>query len=210
MSRESAIGWCAAFLIRVLGATLRFRLTNQSGISVGSTQPPVIWLFWHNRILVVPLVHHRYFGDRPGSALTSPSKDGAIIATVMERFGMGHVRGSSSRRGATAMRELAACLKSGRDIGITPDGPRGPCYKLGPGAVVLAQQTGAPVVPIHVEYSRFIRIKSWDRFMIPLPFSRVNVTLGELYTVKQTPGNAEFEEERLRLEKMMADGTREK
>ena len=205
MNRESIIGWWAAFLIRALGLTLRFRMTNLSGIFVGATQSPVIWAFWHNRILVVPLVKQRYFYDRPGSALTSPSKDGAIIAKVMECFGQGHVRGSSSRRGATAMRELAALIENGSDIGITPDGPRGPCYKLGPGIIVLAQQTGAPVVPIHVEYTRYFQIKSWDRFRIPFPFTRVNITLGELYYVKETPGNNEFEVERLRLEKNLSN-----
>ena len=205
MNRESIIGWWAAFLIQALGLTLRFRMTNLSGIRVGTVQPPVIWAFWHNRILVVPLVKQRYFHDRPGAALTSPSKDGAIIAKVMECFGQGHVRGSSSRRGATAMRELAALIKNGVDVGITPDGPRGPCYQLGPGIIVIAQQTGAPVVPIQVEYSHFFQIKSWDRFRVPLPFTRVNITLGELCYVKATPGNAEFEIERLRLEKILSD-----
>ena len=208
MNRESLIGWWAAFLIRALGCTLRFRLTNRSGICVGSEQPPVIWALWHNRLLMVPLIRQHYFHDRPGVALTSPSRDGAIIVKVMESFGMAHVRGSSSRRGATAMRELVAFMKKGSDVGITPDGPRGPRYKLGPGIVVLAQQTGAPMVPIQVDYTHFIQFNSWDRFRIPFPFSRVNITFGELCYVNPTPGNAEFEMERLRLEKLLSDAVR--
>ena len=93
----------------------------------------------------------------------------------------------------------------GGDVAITPDGPRGPRYKLGPGIILLAQQTGAPVVPIHVEYSRYLRAGRWDGFMIPVPFARVQVTLGPLHYVRETRDRAEFEGERLRLEQMLAD-----
>jgi lysophospholipid acyltransferase (LPLAT)-like uncharacterized protein len=86
---------------------------------------------------------------------------------------------------------------------ITPDGPRGPCYKLGQGLVFLAQKNALPVVPVHVEYSRCIRLKSWDRFMIPLPFSRVEFTFGAVEHIRPTTTNEEFEAERLRLEKIL-------
>lgn len=197
------IGWFAAFLIRTLGRTLRFRVNDRTGMCEGGKQSPVIWAFWHNRMLMVPVLRERFLKDRHGTALTSPSKDGTIIAEIMGRFGQRSVRGSSSRRGATAMRELAGAIENGRDVAITPDGPRGPRYKLGPGIIVLAQQTGAPVMPIHVEYSRFLRTGRWDGFMIPLPFAKVRVTFGELYYVKATKVNAEFEAERLRLEQTL-------
>jgi lysophospholipid acyltransferase (LPLAT)-like uncharacterized protein len=205
LNRESVIGWLAAFLIRALGLTLRFRVNDLSGICDGTTQCPVIWAFWHNRMLVVPVLQERFFKNRHGSVLTSPSKDGEIIAEIMGRFGQNNVRGSSSRRGATAMRELAEVIEKGGDVAITPDGPRGPRYKLGPGIILLAQKTGAPVVPVHVEYSRCLRAGRWDGFMIPLPFARVEVTLGELYYVRETPAKAEFEGERLRLEQTLTD-----
>ena len=199
------IGWLAAFLMRALGLTLRFRVSDHSGMKAGTSRFPVIWAFWHNRMLVVPLVQERYFKERHGAVLTSPSKDGAIIAEIMGRFGQKSIRGSSSRRGAEAMRELANVIKNGGDVAITPDGPRGPRYKLGPGIIFLAQQTGAPVLPIHVEYSRCLRAGRWDGFMIPLPFARAHVTFGALYYVKEsTQANAEFEEERLRLEQTLA------
>jgi hypothetical protein len=205
MNREACIGWLVTFLMRAIGLTLRFRVEDRSGMRNGTTGRPVIWAFWHNRMLAVPILQARYFKKRHGSVLTSPSKDGQIIANIMKRFGQDHVRGSSSRRGGSALLELSSVIENGGDVAITPDGPRGPRYKLGGGIILLAQKTGAPVVTVNVEYSRCLRAGRWDGFMIPLPFARVDVTLESLYFVKQTGTNAEFEVERLRLEKRLTD-----
>jgi lysophospholipid acyltransferase (LPLAT)-like uncharacterized protein len=132
--------------------------------------------------------------------LTSASRDGAIIAAVMKSFGLKSVRGSTSRRGAAALLELTGTLEAGEDVAVTPDGPRGPCYKLGPGVVFLAQQTRAAILPIHIEYSRAVRLKSWDRFMIPLPFAKVRILCDQLIFV--APG-ADLEAERGRIEQLM-------
>ncbi|MCX6967355.1 MAG: lysophospholipid acyltransferase family protein [Verrucomicrobia bacterium] len=191
-------------LLRTLACTLRFRIEDRCGITRGAMQP-FIGAFWHNRILAIPLAYQRYCRGRRGHCLTSPSKDGAIIAGVMERFNIGSVRGSSSRRGTTALRELAALLEAGDDIAITPDGPRGPKYQLSPGIVKLAQITGIPVMPIHVGYSRYWEIKSWDAFRIPKPFSRVTVIFGPLYEVLATADDAAFEAERMRLQNLLMD-----
>jgi lysophospholipid acyltransferase (LPLAT)-like uncharacterized protein len=129
--------------------------------------------------------------------LTSASRDGAIIAAVMKSFGLRSVRGSSSRRGTAALLALAGTLEAGEDVAVTPDGPRGPRYKLGPGVVFLARQTGAGILPIHIEYSRAVRLRSWDRFMIPLPFAKVRVICGELIFVGR---DADMEAEQRRIE----------
>jgi hypothetical protein len=160
----------------------------------------MIWTFWHNRMVVVPLLYAWYTPHRKGTVLTSASGDGAIIAEVMRCFGLATARGSSSRRGATALMELREALENGRDAAVTPDGPRGPVYKLGPGVVYLAQQTGAAILPIHVEYSRALRLKSWDRFMIPLPFSAVRIEFAE--PIRVAP-EADIEAERERVERIM-------
>ena len=137
------------------------------------------------------------------SVLTSPSKDGDILAGVMANLGMGSVRGSSSRRGSTAIRELASLLESGIDLAITPDGPRGPKYSLGPGAVFLAQKTGIPIMPLHARYHSAIRLKTWDNFAIPLPFSRVDITMDPYLTID--PEATDLESERLRLETLLRE-----
>ena len=189
--------------MRAIGLTLRIRLDDRSGLLDEKIKHPVIWTFWHNRMFIIPTMQSRYYPHRRGSALTSASKDGAIIAGVMKCFGLGSVRGSSSRRGSTAIRELASVIERGEDIAVTPDGPRGPCYKLGLGVIFLAQKTGAPVVPIHVEYSRSLRLKSWDRFMIPLPFSRVHVRFDELFRVSDCATDSALEARRAQLEQIM-------
>lgn len=166
------------FLLRALSWTLRWRVEDRCGF----TRPglaPIIGVFWHNRLLAMPLLYHRFCPGRRGTCLTSPSKDGAIIAGVTAHFGIAAVRGSSSRRGSLALREMAEALAAGSDIGITPDGPRGPIYHLHPGAIKLAQLTGAPIMPVHAFYSRYWELKSWDAFRIPKPFARVEIVCGE-------------------------------
>ena len=192
------------FLLRALALTLRFRIDDRCGITRGVMRP-FIGAFWHNRMLVIPVAYQRYCLGRRGHCLTSPSKDGAIIAGVMERFGIGSVRGSSSRRGTMALRELTAILETGEDVAITPDGPRGPKYQLSPGIIKLAQLTDTPVLPIHVGYSSYWEIKSWDAFRIPKPFSCVDVVFGPLYEVCPSTDEAGFEAERARLQLFLLD-----
>ena len=121
----------------------------------------------------------------------------------MERVGFEVVRGSSSRQGVGAIRQMADVLATGRDVVIAPDGPRGPAYELGPGIVFLAQKSGAPVFPVHLEYSSYWRVKSWDRFFLPKPFSKVRVIFGEGHQVEATATEEEFERERWRLQNAM-------
>jgi lysophospholipid acyltransferase (LPLAT)-like uncharacterized protein len=121
----------------------------------------------------------------------------------VQRIGFDVVRGSSSRQGAIAMLQLSDVLAGGRDVVITPDGPRGPVYVLGPGIVLLAQKSGAVVFPLNLEYSSCWRVKSWDRFILPRPFSKVRVILGPPHRVAATSSEQEFEMERLRLQNAM-------
>ena len=162
-----------------------------------------IGALWHNRLLLLPHVLRTYFPDRRGAALISASRDGDLLADLVQRFGYDVVRGSSSRRGAAAMLQLADVIARGGDAVITPDGPRGPAYQIGGGIVWLAQRSGAPVVPVNMEYESCWRLKSWDRFILPRPFSTVRVIVGTPHRVQQTTTAEEFESERLRLQNAM-------
>jgi lysophospholipid acyltransferase (LPLAT)-like uncharacterized protein len=194
----------AAFLIKSLFRTLRFRVEDRCGVS-NPDCPPVIWACWHNRLLAVPIAYTRLKLNRAAKVLTSPSKDGAILADTIAKFGVGSIRGSSSRRGGVAMVELINAVKNGSDIGITPDGPRGPVYKLAPGILKVAQLSGAPIMPVFIRYSSYWELKSWDRFRIPKPFSRVDVILDRPYPLQIIKDDDEtaFEAERVRLENFL-------
>lgn len=197
------LGSLAAFLIRMLGLLLRIRVFDHAGFISSAYKEPCIAAFWHNRMIVMPLIYARVYRRKGATVLTSASREGSLVERVVRSFGMDVVRGSSSRRGATALLALSDRMAEGFDVIVTPDGPRGPCYRLGPGVVFLSQLSGQPVMPIRVEYSRFIELKSWDRFRIPLPFSRVDVTLGPLFFAQPGETDEAFEAERGRLEKAM-------
>jgi lysophospholipid acyltransferase (LPLAT)-like uncharacterized protein len=202
--RERLASWGVSWLMRLLGWTLRWGLRDEAGYLERPLGQPLLVAAWHNRILALPLCYERLCGRRrPLTVLTSPSRDGAVLAGLVARFGIGAVRGSSSKRGVAAVRELQAELEAGRDVIITPDGPRGPRYKASPGLVYLAQRSGVPVMAVRVEYSSYWELRSWDRFRIPKPFSRVAVRFLPLHVVGVTEGEAGFEEERLRVEALM-------
>ena len=203
-------GWRARWLIaigfwllRIWERTLRYEVDDRAGLLAKQASESGIGAVWHNRLLMMPLVLKRFFPQRQGAALISASRDGGWIAALVQRIGFDVVRGSSSRQGAIAMLQLTDVLAGGRDVVITPDGPRGPVYVLGPGIVLLAQKSGAPVLPLHLEYSSCWRVKSWDRFILPRPFSKVRVILGPPHQVAATSSEQEFEMERLRLQNAM-------
>lgn len=190
-------------LLQVWARTLRFEIEDRAGVIGTPPNERYIGALWHNRLLLLPFVIKRYLPVRRGAALISASRDGAILADLVERFDFEVVRGSSSRQGASAMRQLADIIASGQDVVITPDGPRGPAYELGPGIVFLAQQSGAAVVPINMEYASCWRVKSWDRFILPRPFSTVRVIFAPPHRVAPTSNEEEFERERQRLQEAM-------
>lgn len=187
-------------IFQVWSRTLRFEIDDRAGIVGQPRRRAFIATVWHNRLFLFPYVIRRFLPEMHGAALVSASRDGAILAEILKRFRFDAVRGSSSRRGATALLEMANVIATGADAAITPDGPRGPAYEMGPGIITLAQKSGADVLPINMEFSSCWRMKSWDRFIVPKPFAKVRVIVGEPYRVKETPDDVEFENERQRLE----------
>jgi lysophospholipid acyltransferase (LPLAT)-like uncharacterized protein len=167
-----------ALFIRAVVATLRITTEDAGGVLDKPDHPPVIIAFWHNRTFLMAPFYERYCGrgGRTSYTFISRSRDGQFMTDVANCFGVQAVRGSSSRHGASAA--LAALRKSGDDridLTITPDGPRGPRYEVQPGVLRLAQSTGRPIVAIDAQLRWKIELKSWDRFQIPLPFSRCHL-----------------------------------
>ena len=198
--------WLIAFGVRLLRGwecTLRYEVDDRAGILRRPVTENYIGALWHNRLLIFPLVLRRFFPERRGAALISASRDGDLLADAIQRFGYGVIRGSSSRLGASAILQLTEVLASKRDVVITPDGPRGPVYELGPGIIFLAQKSGASVLPMNLEYSRCWRLGNWDRFIIPQPFAKVRVLIGHPHHVKPTSTPDEFDAERLALQDAM-------
>lgn len=161
----------AAGLIRLLGATLRYRDVNAPGVPVGIEIPgPVVFAFWHRTLLVCA---HR-FRNKGIAILISASFDGELIARTVEYLGFYPVRGSSSRGGASGLRNMAEAYKAGHRTAFTADGPRGPNMVAKAGPVQLAELTGATWIGTYYALpDRVWELKSWDRFMIPKPFSTV-------------------------------------
>jgi lysophospholipid acyltransferase (LPLAT)-like uncharacterized protein len=129
----------------------------------------VVFVVWHGHMLPA-LYHHRGQGV---AVLISEHRDGELIASTAERFGFLTVRGSTSRGASRALVGLARALAAGHDVAVTPDGPRGPAYSFAPGAVIAAQRAGVPVIAVAASATRAWRLRSWDQFLIPKPFSRV-------------------------------------
>jgi lysophospholipid acyltransferase (LPLAT)-like uncharacterized protein len=190
--------------VRSYAITLRLRWDSHSQFSRDALNGQAIYCLWHNRLL---LCMEAYLGQSKQrdigkglAALISASKDGAFLAAILERFRVQPVRGSSSRRGPQALLELTSWAERGYALAITPDGPRGPRYIVQEGVMSLAQLTGLPIVPFSFYAHRKIRLKSWDGFQIPLPFSRCDLRLGEPILVPRDASDAQREEFRKRLE----------
>jgi lysophospholipid acyltransferase (LPLAT)-like uncharacterized protein len=190
-------------LLQLWVRTLRYEIDDRAGVIGKPVDQNYIGALWHNRLLIFPFVLRRFFSNRRGAALISASRDGDLLADAIARFGFDVVRGSSSRLGASAILQLTDVLASGRDVVITPDGPRGPAYELGPGIIFLAQKSGAAVLPVNMEYSSCWRLKSWDRFVLPRPFAKIRVIIGQRHRVRSTNTVDDFEAERLRLQDAM-------
>jgi len=191
------------WLYRVWARTLRLQIEDPNGVIECVRKQPVIFAIWHNRLLMLPRVFDPSFPTRQSYGLISASRDGDLIARFIEGSGYGTIRGSSSRKGVIALRQLVDTLAADGNVLVTPDGPRGPVYQVTQGIVFLAQKSGAPVVPIHMEYSGCWRLKSWDRFVVPRPFAKLRAIFGAPLTIPPLESAEQFEAERLRLQNAM-------
>tara|TARA_R110000787_G_scaffold203620_1_gene314070 strand:+ start:352 stop:1068 length:717 start_codon:yes stop_codon:yes gene_type:complete len=204
---SAAMSWLAARYIRLVWATGRWRIDDghrMGDLVAGKT--PAIACFWHGRMLMMPNAW-RY--DAPISILISQHRDGRLISNALAFLDIGTIAGSTSRGGGSALIGIVRTLKRGGYIGITPDGPRGPRMRVARGAAMAARLTGAPLVPVTFAAKWRIVASSWDRMVIPLPFTRGIVRMGEPIAVPPDTDKAGLDLASRRLEEVLIRMTNE-
>jgi hypothetical protein len=199
--RERAALFLGRGFLNVLARTWRIRVINGEAVrNLRASELPFIFALWHGHLLPL-LWHHR---DEGVMVLISEHRDGEIVARAAESLGYGLIRGSTTRGADRALISLVRELQSGREVAITPDGPKGPAGKFAPGALIAAQRSASFILPVAASASRSWRLKSWDRFMIPKPFARVTVVYGAPTKVQATNPRAAVDEAP-RFERLLND-----
>lgn len=187
-------GLALYWLIRTIGATVRFEIVGQEHHAAAE---PLIYCFWHNRIPIAT-----YFWRRRGIVvMSSRSFDSEYIARFIQRFGYGTAKGSSTRGARAGLIQMIRAVREGKSAAFTVDGPRGPIYQAKPGALLVAAKTGAAILPFSVSLEKCWRLPSWDRIEIPKPFTRAWVVIGERFYVK----DADDEAQQQRLQNVLED-----
>ena len=189
----AAAGWLGTRLVQTLSATLRFDYCSAGSFPVEPARAPAsrrfIYSLWHENFLI-PITR---LGNPAVATLVSHHADGEILGSLIRASGMSVVRGSTSRGGITAVRKLLRDEPQHRHLAVTPDGPRGPRRQVQPGVVFLASRMGMELVPVGVGHQNPFRVKSWDSFAIPQPFSRVRCLLGSPFSVPSGLGSEDLE-----------------
>lgn len=175
----AAITWAASLFIRLIGPTLRYQVTVEEGGPPRGWVQPAVWVFWHQCIF--PAVW--FFRGRKIGVMTSSSFDGEYIARTIAKFGFEAVRGSSTRGGVRALLGMHTIIEEGRTAAFTIDGPKGPRFVAKPGPVLLARHTRTPLVAFHLAVEKAWVLNSWDRMLIPKPFSRVAVHISRMMSI---------------------------
>jgi lysophospholipid acyltransferase (LPLAT)-like uncharacterized protein len=188
--------WPLGLLADLWGRSLRFETTAEDLAAYQKNDVPIAMVLWHNRLFLSAEIVRRFRQGRPAYALVSASQDGAWLSAFFAVVGVRTVRGSSSRLGREAASALVETLRAGHDIGLTPDGPRGPRYEVKPGALIVTRRTRTPLLLIGAEFSSAWRFKSWDRFYLPKPFSRVRLH-GQIVSPEEMAGDRDAAASRL-------------
>ena len=198
-AQVAAIAAMGVPAIAALGASWRWKVEGLEHLNFDGTGRRPIMAFWHGRVLTATY----FFRGRGIVVMISENFDGEWIARIIERFGFRTSRGSTSRGGRRALLQLKRDMEEGHPSGFAVDGPRGPARRAQPGAVWLAKLTGNPVVPFHIEASRYWTMNSWDRTQIPRPFSTVAVAVGAPIDVPEDADEPALEAKRTELEQAL-------
>ena len=186
--------------LRVLSWTVRIRFVHGEELfSRWARNERIILAFWHNRVLMMPIQSR----GQPICIMNSQHRDGEIASRALQRWGIRSVRGSATRGGVAGFLRLIDAFRDGWNLAVVPDGPRGPRYAAKPGVVYLAKATGAPIFPISYAARWKLELNSWDRLVIPLPFSRVIYVAGDPLTVPRDADDGQIERLRVELEERL-------
>lgn len=198
---QKILSWLLAMLIRLVYITSRKTyLIDDAAQPYMQGKDNAIFAFWHGRMMMCPTI------EPPGRTmrvLISTHRDGLLISRVIAHFGEATISGSSSKGGANAVKDILRALKEGDNIGITPDGPRGPAQVAQLGVVAVAKLAGKPVIPVAISSTRYKRFRSWDRFMLALPFGRIVFCVGAPILVSREVDEHAEEQARRRIEQAM-------
>ena len=205
-AQHALVAGIGGAMLQTLFRTVRYTVEGKANYERFTTRgKSVVFAFWHGRLL--PLAYLRR--NEGIVTLISRSADGEYLARLLENWGFVNVRGSSSRRGSEALRELVRQARRGHSLAITPDGPRGPMQKLKPGVLVAAQLAGVPVIPTTSTADHGWWPGKWDRFLIPKPFASVRVRYGEPYFIPRSAKDADIEQHVREVERILNDMTAE-
>jgi lysophospholipid acyltransferase (LPLAT)-like uncharacterized protein len=197
-SVQNALAWTCACYLRCVYFFTHFEKENfklpQSYID---SSQPFITCFWHNRLMMLP---YAWPGGRTFHMLISSHRDGKLISKVVAFFGIQTIAGSSKRDGTSALKRMITVLKAGGTVGITPDGPRGPCEIVKPGLIQAAYLAKADIIPVSYSTSHRKILSSWDRFLCPFPSRRGILIWGDAIKPPQSNTPEEFEKKRLAVE----------
>jgi hypothetical protein len=205
---EIAILACLAWgVLRLIRLTVRFETVGADALeSNWQAARPMVFAFWHGRSIMLPFLVR---GRRDAYIMNSTHRDGEIITRALERFGIHSTRGSSSRGAVAGTLALLRALRRGNSVALIPDGPRGPAGVAKAGAVELASAGGAPLYPLAFSASRAIRLRGWDRMMLPLPGARVVCVVGApLLADASRHGRDDRERLRAELERRLGELSR--
>jgi lysophospholipid acyltransferase (LPLAT)-like uncharacterized protein len=199
--------WPLGWLMRLWGRSLRLETSPEALRNLNKIDEPVAFTLWHNRLFVTAEIFHRYRRGRPVYGLVSASQDGAWLEAFFSLVGIRAVRGSSSKLGREAVTALVEVMRAGNDIGITPDGPRGPLYEFKAGGLIVARRVRAPLLLLGCAFESSWQLRSWDRFYLPRPFSRVRVYCEEVPALAMADREASIVALQARLLAMNPDRT---
>ncbi|MCZ6134618.1 lysophospholipid acyltransferase family protein [Campylobacter ureolyticus] len=178
------IKWIAYLVIWIIYLTCKKKFTPTNLPS-----KPCVVVFWHGRLAMMSFAYRHWWSktfnkQKQGKVIISDHKDGEIITQIISKFGIGAIRGSSSKGGARALINAFKEIRNGVDVIITPDGPRGPKHSVADGAVIIAQKQHLEIYALNYEASRFWQFKSWDEMILPKPFSTIYYSLSKPFSVE--------------------------